>query len=289
MTLGLKLSKLNKDVKTAGLEDLLFHSNYSMFKYHLDTTANMTINGGDTTKTITIPHGLSYVPVFMVYSLSPDGFIWKLPSRFGTISGINIHTYAYADATNIYITWKSAEPYNQEIFYSDDSYSSFLGRGYFSIGNYKGGGYHGALRFSSMNVTGSESITSAKISVSISYRYTGTSDILMKTYGIDEDNTSDFGGDPFGRTQTTASKSQSQYPSSPTFTFDIDVLNMFNEIRQRAGWSSNNAMGFLTFDNSSPSNSYLRGDGYLDTLTIIRGGSQINSFRILVFKDKIHS
>lgn len=268
------------------IRDYRFHSNFSFLKGYYDDVHSMTINAGDTEKIITIPHGLTYAPEVDVFHDTGSGLV-QLPYRLKTISGFDRHFFHSVDDTNVYIKWKSAIPYNQEIFNSDDSYSSFLGRGYFSIGNYEGNGYHGALRFSSMNITGSESILSAKINIVIDTKYTGTGDVLMKTYGIDEDNTSDFGGYPFGRTQTTASKSQSQYPSSPTFSFDIDVLNILNEIRQRSGWSSNNAMGFLTFDNSSPLNSYLRGYGSDDTLTIIRAGSTTYNFRVLIHKDKI--
>jgi hypothetical protein len=201
--------------------------------------------------------------------------------------GIDEHIFAYADTTNIYITWKSVIPYLQETFYANDSISSFIGRTYWSIGNYSENAANGALRFNNMNVTKTESISSASLEISIDVKGSGSSNVKMITYGIDEDNTGDFGSDPFPRNKTSVYTSQEQSIATPPFNFSINILSMFNEIRQRSGWSPNNNMGFNTFDNNSPIDSYLRGTGSESKLIIQRSGSTSYSFRILVFKDKI--
>lgn len=284
---GIKVTKTGKGVTSTDLRDLLMHSNYSMFKYHLDTTTTMTINAADTSKTVTVPHNLGYVPAFLVYS-NDSTYTTLLPQRRSYYTGEDEHIFATADSTNIYIKWKSIVPYLRNTYYATDSWSSAIERYSTSIGNYGDpfGGLSCALLFENLPVTRTETISSAVMDFSVTLKGSNN-DVKMRTYGIDEDNTSSFGGYPLGRTTTSAYKEQAQSSAGTPFTFGINVIDMFNEVRTRGGWASGNNMGFLMFDNGTTTGAYFFG-GYSDCkLTIQRSGTLSYSFRILVFKDKI--
>lgn len=290
MTNGIKISKPTKDIKTAVLKDLLFHSDYAMFKYHLDTTASMTINAGDTTKLITIPHGLSYVPAFISYIKYSDGLM-MLPQRRQLISGIDEQWYAYADATNIYIGWKSAQPYNKTTYSVSDYWNSFIfSNSSFEVGNDKGSGVNGSMRFTSIDLNNSQSIVSATVDVYVGAKGTGSGNLLHKIYGIDEDNTSDYSSDPTSREKTSAVTEQNVSIPPSGEIFGVNVTNQVSEIISRTGWSNGNALGFNFFDNGSNTDVWVyNGSSKRSTLSIIKSGSTSYSFRIIVFKDKIHS
>lgn len=284
---GIKVSKSGKGVTSTDLRDLLMHSNYSMFKYHLDTTTSMTINAGDTSKTVTVAHGLGYVPAFIAY-FNDGSYNSLLPQRRSFYTGEDEHIFATADATNIYIKWKSVVPYLRSTFTATDSWSSAVERYSTSIGDYGDpfGDLSCAILFENLPVTRTETITSATMEFSVTLKGS-SNNVKMRTYGIDEDDTGEFSGYPLGRTTTSAYKEQEQSSATTPFSFGINVIDMFNEVRTRGGWSSGNNMGFLMFDNGTTTGAYFFG-GYDDcSLTIQRSGSLTYSFRILVFKDKI--
>ena len=52
----------------------------------------MTINAGDTTKQIIIPHGLTYAPEVDVFHDTGSGLV-QLPYRLKTISGFDRHFF----------------------------------------------------------------------------------------------------------------------------------------------------------------------------------------------------
>lgn len=288
---GIKISKTGKAITETDLRNLLLHSNYSMFKYHSDTSTSMTLNSGDTSKTISFAHGLNYVPAFIAYMGDSNG-ISMLPNRRAYyFVGADEHIFAYADSTNIYITWRSSIAYNKTIYAASDYWNTYSNdNSYFEIGREGSTGYSGALRFTGVIVNGSETITSAKLQIVCDWK-TGADTQWMRwrNWGIDEDNTSSF-NDPMGRTKTTATSYQSiTVPTNIGDDVEIDVLSMLNEIRQRGGWSSGNAMGFLMTedgsDNDSAFVSFSGGGGaYLE---ILKPGTLTIPLRVIVFKDKI--
>lgn len=286
---GIKVTRTGKEVWSNDFRDLLLHSNYSMFKYHMEETETMTINAGDTSKTITIAHGLGYVPAFIVYS--GDGtYNTMLPNRRSFYTGEDEHIFATADSTNIYIKWKSNIPYLRTTYNWDDTYSNIWGRNYAFVGNTADGtGLDCATRFVNIAVTSGETITSATLDFYVYAKGDSSSNVKLKTYGFDEDNTGDFGSYPLGRTLTSASTTQEQNPSSVPFSFGINVLDIFNEIRGRAGWSSGNAMGFMSVNNGSPQDAFFANQAANNSSTLIiqKSGSMSYSFRVIIFKDKI--
>ena len=288
---GIKVSRASKEVTSSDLRDLLMHSNYAMFKYHLETTSTMTISAGDTSKTITIPHGLPYVPAFMVYS--GDGtYNTMLPNRRSFFTGEDEHIFATADSTNIYIKWKSATPHLIET-YTADGIGNFWNTFFNSdtscwVGKNGGDSTSGALRFTSINLNKNQTITSAYIDYMVGLKGDNSNYLRLKTYGIDEDNTSNF-NDPMGRDKTSAYTTQTTICPPEGERFGINVKSQIEEITSRAGWSNGNAMAFIIYDDGSDSdvNAYDAYTGDNSRLVVQKTGSTTYSFRVLVFKDKI--
>jgi len=124
--------------------------------------------------------------------------------------------------------------------YFEDHYGSTT---YILIGKKDSISRNGALRFTSVSVPKDATIDSATLSLTVEYRGGSNTDIKFQTYGIDEDNTSNFSTDPMGRSQTSAvTTTQGNIDNS---RFDVDVKSQVQEIMARSGWSMNNAIGFI--------------------------------------------
>ena len=285
---GWKVMKQGASTSSTDLRDLLANSSFNMFKYHLDTTSSMTINAGDTTKTITIPHNLGYVPAFLTYQGDSD-YVKLLPNRkTPAFTGIDEHWYSYADSTNIYIKWDSKNPYNQSIFYVNDGYTNNGTNSLIEAGDINGSSLDCGYRFIGVNISKNASIYSASVEFRVDGRGQSGTDVKIKTWGIDEDNVGSFGND-LGKTKTTAEVSQNVAAGYGSF-FGINVKSIVEEITSRNGWSPGNAMGFYTFNDSSPTGAYVADQlstSYDTYLKVILTGSVNYSFRVVVFKDKI--
>ncbi|SRR5258708_21094222 len=106
------------------------------------------------------------------------------------------------------------------------------------------------VRFTNVALPNAATIVSAILTFTCSSSDALT--VLTKIYGIAEDNTATFTSDPTGRTKTTANVSW----SLGSITVDVayatpDITSIIQEIVNRAGWVSGNAMGFLILDNGS--------------------------------------
>jgi hypothetical protein len=289
MTLGLKLSKLNKDVETAPLEDLLFHSNYSMFKYHSDNIRTMTINPGDSTKIVSFAHGLSYVPAFIAYASFTSG-IYPLPNRKVTLTGIDENFYTYADSTNINIGWKSALKLNSSNYSCYFNYSDITGANNAFVGNIQGSSARSSMTFylnGGQDLLQGDTIISATINFKIDQRGPGNGDVKIRTYGIDVDDCG-FVYDEWGLSKTTAYKDQNVAAGAGSY-FGIDVKDIVREIINRPGWVDSSILGFYIEDNSSPYEANIWDYSESSYLEIITSGNLTYNFRVIVFKDKIHS
>lgn len=122
-----------------------------------------------------------------------------------------------------------------------------------------------SLRFTNVTIPQGAVINSAKITfVSLS---TKSPSVVVKIEGVDEDNTAlytDSGGltdtgTARTRTKTTASVSWSGSISQTTdVALDTpDITAIVQEIVDRVGWASGNAMGFYLSENGSTSGAYL--------------------------------
>lgn len=122
----------------------------------------------------------------------------------------------------------------------------------FKFGNQDGDSYKGAIRFPTVDRSGTVVYAAVYVQQS-NVVFTG-SPVKFDVWGIDEDNTSDFSsGNPTTRSKTSATTYfEKGTPSEDQYT-EVVVTSMFNEIVSRGGWSSGNAMGFIFQDQGSPS------------------------------------
>jgi hypothetical protein len=166
---------------------------------------------------------------------------------------------------------------------SQNSYTQFHGvssgeaQGAYYIGqsvSVPGNYYDGAARFTGIGIGQGVSVNYAQLRLYSQYQGTADS-IKMKTYGIKEVNTSTFSSNPFGRTKTTAVTTQTSGRPGVGAFIGVDVTSQVNEILGQGGWTSGNAMGFFSFDNSSDSGAFI-GDESLKTQLLIRVSAQPN-------------
>lgn len=150
---------------------------------------------------------------------------------------------------------------NELVSFVNDAYVESSGGvstgGFCAVGNSAlNGNYKGALRFTNIQIPQGTTINLAQVI----YIYGGVGDTSggwkWKAYGIDEDNTSSFSSNPFGRAHTSAEKTVDEGAPTSGGTKTLDVRDMAQEIVNRGGWSSGNAMGFLFENNGSDSNIY---------------------------------
>lgn len=122
----------------------------------------------------------------------------------------------------------------------------------FEVGNDAGESVAGAIRFTGITIAQGTQIQSATLKIWVGSKGSGSGDLHATIKGIDEDNTSDFSGSPFGRPETTAQdQSYWSLPSEGSYS-DHGITSIVQEIVDRAGWTSGNAMGFYVYDTSSP-------------------------------------
>jgi hypothetical protein len=299
---GLKITKPGKSTTTTDPRDMLLSSAYQMFKYHGIYTASATFNPGDRTVTTSITHGLGYVPAFVSYGVrEDDGSAFIIPSLPYGISEFD-YAQSWADTQKIYFKvtlfggYEAKEAgWNELIIPISDFWNTYSNdNSYFEVGREGSTGYHGALRFASVPLTGLTSISSAKILIPCNWKTNDSSRWMRwRNYGIDEDNTQSF-NNPMDRNKTTATSYQNRtVPTNIGDFVEIDCISMLNEIRGRAGWSSGNAMGFLMTEDGSDDNAAFASNAigafsnsaYLD---ILKSGTLTVHFKTIVFKDKIY-
>lgn len=134
---------------------------------------------------------------------------------------------------------------------ADNYWSSSHGDGYFWLGDDGGAGRDGAVRFP--GVTGNDNCNEAQLYLHVDdVGSSGSMDLDI--YGIDEDNTGLFTGDPMGRTKTSTRIDWFLDRPSENGFVNINVTGIVNEIRNRGGWSSGNAMGFLIYESGNTGN-----------------------------------
>lgn len=265
------------------IRDYRFHSNFSFLKGYYDDVHSMTINAGDTEKIITIPHGLTYVPEVDVFH-DMGGAIVQLPHRLKAISGYDKHFFCSVDDTNVYIKWKSAIAYNQEIINSIYLYDDTRGYDNALAGNVLGASKKCIMTFGNNGIIQGDSISSAMLNFYIAHKNIPNQDVYIRTYGIDVDEMVTY--TDFGLPKTTANVSQSVAAGQGSF-FGIDVKDIIQEIINRVGWVDNSQFGFYVEDNASIYDRNILDDEYKSTLTITKTGSTTYNFRVLIYKDKI--
>jgi hypothetical protein len=310
---GIRISQPGKDVLTCTDPETIFSSKFDNLKIHSRGTGTIYDSTG---RTITIAHGLGYVPAFIVHSQGDALFNTSYSHLSGkymlspigvTVSDIgspyyynNRSTSVWADSTNIYI--KVEDDYGKLYSTTDADQNNYgseglsYSNGWFTVGKSSGGTiYKGALRFENVAVSGS--VYKAEIGIHINDG--GSQTTPVKTWGIDEDDASDFASNPFGRTKTTAYVANSRDSGiGDDQTWVYGVTDIFNEILGRGGWSSGNHMAFIMEDNGSSVNdteiaTYYSWDSsgfpFYDGLSYIKWMTtdKLTDYRYTIFKNKL--
>ncbi len=121
--------------------------------------------------------------------------------------------------------------------------------GYYWVGKSGGNGKDGAVRFP--GVLGGGNCNEAQLFLHVDDASNNGGSMDLDIYGMDEDNTGLFTGNPMGRTKTSTRIDWFlNRPGENSFT-NINVTGIVNEIRNRGGWSSGNAMGFMIFESGN--------------------------------------
>jgi hypothetical protein len=131
-------------------------------------------------------------------------------------------------------------------------YKSFIGTDALVIGYYSSGDadVDGAIRFQGVTIAKSTTIIDAKLSFKL-YSKIGSGTVRVTCYGLDEDNTGDFsGGFPSSRAKTTTLDNETITQGAGDFV-TFEVKDIVQEIVNRSGWSSGNAMGFIIVNNGT--------------------------------------
>jgi len=125
--------------------------------------------------------------------------------------------------------------------------------GYFYIGRKDTNERSCAVRFTGVTIPQGTIISSATLSIAAD-TVAGATRIYVRTYGIDEDNTADFTSNPENRTKTTATSDiNDNLPSAGQF-LNLNVTAIVQEIVDRGGWASGNAMGLWVMEYGSTAN-----------------------------------
>ncbi len=269
------IAKPGKSVTSTDVRDFAFRSDCTMFKIDSIKSGSITISAGNSTGSITISHDLGYVPAFLVYE---DGQLFP--------SGIN----CYATSTGITIVKNLATPQGQAEIDVTDVWNTYDNtNSYLLIGKFYGSKTDGAIRCDNIPILSSESLLSARLYMCVTGK-DGSGNIKWQTWGIDEDDTSDFGSGPMSRTKTDAYSSNTRsVPTNVGDHVEIDVLSQVNEIKSRAGWASGNAMGFIINENDGDADCYFAADTPDSYLRIVKNVSLTTNYKVVIFKDKISS
>ena len=306
---GIKISKPGIDVNTATPQELAFSSKYKTLK--ISKRGNGTLT--DSARTVTIPHGLGYVPFFLVHTQLDssatseagditDYFIspYRLGSAIEVYEAENTHdVIAWADSTNLYI--KARSNVGKEIYpvwtFGDDpddvmAYENDLGANTDSwyVGNVSPtfNIKDGAVRMKGgIDLDNSESIYTATLKLYIGGR-TGTGQVKMIVSGIDEDDTAVFstGTPATARAKTTATTASNTNVSAGS-TVSINVKAQVQEIIARAGWANGNNMGFIMNDNGTSDPNDYKEEFTSNTSLEIMKSSNLVSYKYTIFLNQL--
>ena len=263
---GFKVSKAGFDVLTTADKNLIFSSAFGSLKVHTQGTGTLT----DSARTITVAHGLGYVPMFLVHTQTEAGYFiddddYVIAPHVPIIAGgcyLDRQVTAWADSTNLYIKAEpnfgvghyslSSTTLNECLAQVDDLMgyqTSYIEMGY--QGDTGENSNTGGYRFGGVLLDQGASIYTATVIHYIGGR-NGAGEVKLRIYGIDEDNTGKFdAGQEFHvRDKTTAYVDHNTTASTGDYV-SKDVKSIVSEIIVRVGWSSGNAMGFVLNDNST--------------------------------------
>ncbi len=97
---GFRSSIANKDVKTCSDLDTIVNSKYSNLKGSIASSGQITTSGNYAT--VSIYHGLGYIPIIRGLSSSGGDWFANMPNFFAN-AHVDEGAYCYADANYAYI------------------------------------------------------------------------------------------------------------------------------------------------------------------------------------------
>lgn len=293
---GIKVSAPGYGIETTDIRNIIMSSKFPMLKYYDDLSSSVTFAPGDSHQYHDFAHSLGYVPAYLAF-YKWDGKTYNINAGAATGVGGGVYSYSWASSSIIRVGMVfTGQAYGRNTFYQtmvdcyDDRSSSRIG---YRVGRDDGNLLKGAVLFNNVTIPKNATIVSAVLSNVVGSREGSNTDIKYDVYGIDEDNTNDFGSNnPFERTKTTATRYiQGNINNS---RFDADVKSIVEEITTRSGWSSGNRMGFtMTPTDSSPDNVNFEddinsgSDSYLTVVYNTTSTSMVMGMRTIIFKDKI--
>jgi hypothetical protein len=253
----------------AEIKEYIFHSDYNTFKILAEGSLSAQAITANPT-TLSVAHGKSYTPAVMAFIKYPDGYV-TLPGGVSR-ADFSRRWEVEVDGTNIYfVVYKGGgtSPYVQNVPTGvEDATLNTDTDGYFKnaddvvIGKTASSThYSGCFRFTNVGIPKGATITDASILVhengnNGSYGDT-TPTVKAVVSCVDEDNTASFTNSPFGRTKTTAHVHWvHDFNNTDGEEHTISGLaSLVQEVIDRAGWVSGNAIGFIADnDGSSTSN-----------------------------------
>lgn len=163
----------------------------------------------------------------------------------------NLHYWISIVFVFCFISNSTSQTYNGAISASDDDAYETLGGTMSVTANYLSAGYDGyyvGLRFQNVTIPQGSTINSASFSA---YYYTAQAGITVTIYGNDVDNAGVFtttSGNISGRTATTASVAWNFSIASSAWNTSPDIASIIQEIVDRPGWASGNAICILALE-----------------------------------------
>lgn len=297
---GIKVSKAGANAESTDPRDLLMDSKYNMLKVHQDSTSNITFTPGDTYQYADFTHNLGYVPAFMPYvqDLSDSSKLRFI--GFTPPTDLGVAYWSYADSSKVrigvsligvaYNRYQSDQSQGGGAAASTTLYDEHFGdHSHIVVGKKDGNTRNGAIIIGPVNVSQGVSINDALLGYAVNFKGAGSGDLKGKIYGIAEDNTS-TSGNPMGRSKTSNSDTANWSLPSVGQHSQHGITSIVQEIVNRGGWSYGNNMGFLVYDNGSPSEVWAEDDtgtGIDSKLDIKYGGNTTITVRAIIFKDKI--
>ena len=130
---GMKISRTGINVNTGNHRDMVFTSKHSCLKGSIRGSGSIVVPNDGTIKTVSVSHGLSYVPMAQGYFSNNNANFQILP-YFNLLSGGGLltqyHHNVQADSTYVYLKFQITEllggATNYTVYYK---YFIFLDKG----------------------------------------------------------------------------------------------------------------------------------------------------------------